>query len=174
AVPSPRTETARDAERTNREMSARQASAAGGTAPTAAGRGTAAGAMPTDNATRRQSMMRSEERLRAGTETVETGRVRLHKHVVTSQQTITVPIRREEVHVTREPIKPGEAGTSAEIGNEDLAVIMREERPLVTKETVVVERISLDIETVLENREVSGTIRREEIEVDDSTKRPRR
>jgi uncharacterized protein (TIGR02271 family) len=168
AVPPPRTQMDRDAERrpaagTNREMPARPAPAAPGTAPAADG-----------HDTQRRSMVRSEERLRAGTETVETGRIRLRKHVVTSQQAITVPIRREEVHITREPIKPGEAGTTAEIGDQELEVIVHEERAVVTKETVPVERVSLDIETFLENREVSDTVRREEIEVDDDTKRLRR
>jgi uncharacterized protein (TIGR02271 family) len=148
----------------NREMPASPA-------PAPADRGAAA--QPYDD-NQRQSMVRSEERLRAGTETVETGRVRLTKHVVTAQQTITVPIRREEVHVTREPIEPGEAGMEAEIGDEERIVILHEERPVITKETVPVERVSLDTETVRENREVSDTVRREEIEVDDGTGRPRR
>jgi uncharacterized protein (TIGR02271 family) len=171
-VPSPRTEMARDEARrrsaeANREMAARSA-------PAAPGRGAAAQPSDRDRDAQRQSMLRSEERLRAGTETVETGRVRLTKHVVTSQQTITVPIRREEVRVTREPIKPGEARTGAEIGDEEREVIVHEERPVIAKETVPVERVSLDTETVRENREVSGTVRREEVEVDDDRKRPRR
>jgi uncharacterized protein (TIGR02271 family) len=140
-------------------------------APAAAGREAAAQA-DFSNAPR-QSVLRSEERLRASTETVESGRVRLRKYVVTSQQKITVPIRREEVHVTREPVKPGEAGTGAKIGEEEREVILHEERPVVVKETVPVERVSLDTETIRENREVSDTIRREEVEIDDGTKRPR-
>lgn len=118
-----------------------------------------------------QSVLRSEERLRAGTENVETGRVRLRKHVVTSQQQITVPVRREEVHVTREPVKPGAAGTGSKIGDEEREVILHEERPVVAKETVPVERVSLNTETVRENQEVSDTVRREEVEIDDGTKR---
>jgi uncharacterized protein (TIGR02271 family) len=170
AVPSPRTEMAREAARRtpagmNREAPARPV-------PAAADRGAAA--QPQVSDTQRQSMVRSEERLRAGTETVETGRVRLTKHVVTSQQTITVPIRREEVTVTREPIEPGAAPTGTEIGDDEREVVLHEERPVVTKETVPVERVSLDTATVRENREVSGTVRREEVEIDDGTKRPRR
>jgi uncharacterized protein (TIGR02271 family) len=124
--------------------------------------------------TPRQSMLRSEERLHASTETVESGRVRLRKYVVTSEQQITVPIRREEVHITREPVKPGEAGTAANIGEEEREVILHEERPVVAKETVAVERVSLDTEIVREDREISDTVRREEVEIDDGTKPPRR
>jgi uncharacterized protein (TIGR02271 family) len=145
-----------------------------------AARGTSAGmnretaAQPDYSDAQHQSVLRSEERLRAGTQTVETGRVRLRKHVVTSQQQITVPIRREEVRVTREPIKPGETPTGSKIGDEEREVILHEERPVVSKETVPVERVSLDTETVQENREVGDTVRREEVEIDDGTGRPRR
>jgi uncharacterized protein (TIGR02271 family) len=148
-------------------------------APTAQATGTAAQAagMTTTKAdfgtTPRQSIIRSEERLHASTEAVESGRVKLRKYIVTTQQKITVPIRHEEVHVTREPVKPGEAGTSIQIGEEEREVILHEERPIVAKEIVAVERVSIDTEIVQENREVSDTVRREEIEVDDGTKRPR-
>jgi uncharacterized protein (TIGR02271 family) len=169
-VPSPRTEMARDAARRNAAGMNRGTPAR----PMPAADGREAAAQPGPRDTQRQSMVRSEERLRAGTETVETGRVRLTKHVVTSQQTITVPVRREEVRVTREPIRPGEARTGAEIGDDEREVILHEERPVVAKETVPVERVSLDTETVRENREVSDTVRREEVEIDDRTKRPRR
>jgi uncharacterized protein (TIGR02271 family) len=182
AVPAPRTDAGRDAARRtpagmNREMAA-------GPAPTPVGRDAAASfqaradrqaGVPSDSGDASgQSMLRSEERLHAGTETVETGRVRLRKYIVTSQERITVPIRREEVHITREPVKPGEARTDATIGEEEREIVLHEERPVVTKETVPVERISLDTETVQENREVSDTVRHEEVEIDDGTKRPRR
>jgi uncharacterized protein (TIGR02271 family) len=49
-------------------------------------------------------MTRSEERVRAGTETQEAGRARLRKYVTTEQQQVKVPVTREEVRVEREPI----------------------------------------------------------------------
>jgi uncharacterized protein (TIGR02271 family) len=170
AVPPQRTQMDRDAaQRTpaemNRETAARPT-------PTAAGR--EAAAQPDYSHAQRQSMLRSEERLRAGTESVEMGRVRLHKHVVTSQQQITVQLRREEAHVTREAVKPDEARMDGEMGDEELEVILHEERPLVTKEIVPVERVTLSTETIQENREVSDTVRREEIEIEDDTERPLR
>jgi uncharacterized protein (TIGR02271 family) len=168
AVPPPRTDMERDTARRgpagrNGETTARPSSAAAGEPA----------ADPEFSEAQRQSVLRSEERLHAGTETVETGRVRLRKYVVTSHEQITVPVRREEVHVTREPVKPGEARTGAEIGDEEREIILHEERPVVAKETVPVERVSLDAETVQENQEVSDTVRREEVEIDDGTERPR-
>ena len=49
-------------------------------------------------------MTRSEEQLRVGTETVEAGRARLRKYVVTENVSTTVPVSHEEVRVEREPI----------------------------------------------------------------------
>jgi uncharacterized protein (TIGR02271 family) len=173
-LPAPRTEVGRDAAGSagmNREAAGMNREAAARPAQAAAGRAAAAQSGHAD--AQHQSVLRSEERLSANTESVETGRARLRKYVVTSEQKITVPIRREEVHVTREPVKPGEAGTDAKIGEEEREVILHEERPVVVKEIVAVERVSLDIQTIEENREVTDTVRREEVEIDDGTKHSR-
>ncbi|MDO5618124.1 DUF2382 domain-containing protein [Kocuria sp.] len=45
------------------------------------------------------SVVRHEEQVNVGTERVQTGRARLRKRVVTEQETITVPVEREEVEV---------------------------------------------------------------------------
>ncbi|GAB3837911.1 DUF2382 domain-containing protein [Kribbella italica] len=113
----------------------------------------------------REEMIRSEERLRAGTETVETGKVRLHKRVVTEEQQVTIPVSHEEVHVVREPIEDGRTG--GKIGEEDVEVTLHEERPVVAKETVAVERVGLDTETVREEQQVSEKVRKEQVEVVD-------
>ena len=57
-----------------------------------------------------EAMTRSEEQLRVGTEQVEAGRARLRKYVVTEQQTVQVPVSREEVRVEREPITDANRG----------------------------------------------------------------
>jgi uncharacterized protein (TIGR02271 family) len=173
-LPAPRTEVGRDAAESagmNREAAGMNREAAARPAQAAAGRAATAQSGHAD--AQHQSVLRSEERLSANTESVESGRARLRKYVVTSEQKITVPIRREEVHVTREPLKPGEAGTDAKIGEEEREVILHEERPVVVKEIVAVERVSLDIQTIEENREVTDTVRREEVEIDDGTKHSR-
>jgi stress response protein YsnF len=64
-------------------------------------------------------MVRSEEQLRAGTEIHETERVRIVKRVVTENVTVTVPVRREELHVERIPVDapPAPAGPGNGHGN---------------------------------------------------------
>ena len=118
----------------------------------------------TDNA-----MTRSEEQLHVGTEKAQTGRARLRKYVVSDQETVTVPVTREEVRVEREPITDGNAGNALDgpaISEEEHEVVLTEERPVVAKEAVPVERVRLDKETVTENETVTESVRKEEIEVD--------
>ena len=118
----------------------------------------------TDNA-----MTRSEEQLHVGTETRESGRARLRKYVVTEQETVTVPVQREEVRIEREPITDanrGEALDGPAISEEEHEVVLHEERPVVEKEAVPVERVRLDTETVTEQQQVTEEVRKEQIDTD--------
>jgi uncharacterized protein (TIGR02271 family) len=117
------------------------------------------------------AMTRSEERLQVGTETREAGRARLRKHVVTEHQQVSVPVSHEELRVEREPITDanrGPAHAGPAISEEEHEVVLREERPVVDKEAVPVERVRLGTERVRDTETVGGEVRREEIEVDDS------
>ena len=123
-----------------------------------------------DNTTERtdvdDAMTRSEEHLNVGTETVEAGRARLRKYVVTEQQTVTVPVTREEVRLEREPITDANLAAAMdgpEITEAEHEVVLHEERAVVTTETVPVERVRLATETVTESEEVTGEVRKEQI-----------
>jgi uncharacterized protein (TIGR02271 family) len=124
----------------------------------------------TSGPTTDQAMTRSEEELRVGTETRERGRARLRKHVVTEQQQVTVPVRREELRVEREPIIDAnlDAATSGpDISEEEHEITLHEEEVVVDKRAVAKERVRLDTETVTDERQVSEEVRKEQIEVDD-------
>jgi uncharacterized protein (TIGR02271 family) len=126
----------------------------------------------TSGPTTDEAMTRSEERLHVGTETVQTGRARLRKHVVTEQQTVTVPVSHEEVRLEREPITDGNVGDALagpDISEEEHEVVLTEERPVIAKETVPVERVRLGTETVTEDRQVTDEVRKEEIDFEDGT-----
>jgi uncharacterized protein (TIGR02271 family) len=123
----------------------------------------------TSGPTTDDAMTRSEEELRVGTETRERGRARLRKHVTTEQQTVTVPVQREEVRVEREPITDAnlDAATSGPaISEEEHEVTLREEEVVVSKRAVPKERVRLDTETVTDERQISEEVRKEQIEVD--------
>ena len=104
-----------------------------------------------------------------GTERREASRARLRKYVVTENVTQTVPVQREEVRLEREPITDanvGDATSGPAISEEEHEVVLHEERPVVQKEAVPVERVRLDTDTVTEQETVSGEVRKERVEVD--------
>jgi uncharacterized protein (TIGR02271 family) len=122
----------------------------------------------TDNA-----MTRSEEELRVGTTEREAGRARLRKYVVEDEVTQTVPVRREEVRVEREPITDANVDAATEgpaISEEEHEVVLHEEQAVVDKQAVPKERVRLDKETYTEEQQVSDTVRKEQIDVDDASR----
>ncbi len=147
------------------QMSAPQTDSAAGNDYRAAG-------YDTSGPTTDEAMTRSEEQLNVGTETVEAGRARLRKYVVTEEQTVSVPVSHEEVRVVREPINDangGDALDGPQISEEEHEVVLHAERPVVETEAVPVERVRLGTETVSETEDVSGTVRKEQIEVNDDS-----
>jgi uncharacterized protein (TIGR02271 family) len=120
------------------------------------------------------AMTRSEEELNVGTQSRETGRARLRKYVVTEEVQQTVPVQREEVRVEREPITDANAGAATdgpEISEEEHEVTLHAEEPVVEKRTVPKERVSLEKDTVQDERQVSDSIAKEQIEVDGADER---
>jgi uncharacterized protein (TIGR02271 family) len=113
------------------------------------------------------AMTRSEEHMAVGTEQVQTGTARLRKFIVTEQVTQTVPVSHEEVRVVHEPISEenrGDALRGGELTEEEHEVVLHAERPVVTTEPVPVERVRLSTETVQSEQEVTGEVRKEQIE----------
>jgi len=71
--------------------------------------------------------------------------------------------------VEREPITDAnrdQAVAGPDISEEEHEVVLTEERPVVQKEAVPVERVRLGTETVTDQREVSEEVRKEHIETD--------
>jgi uncharacterized protein (TIGR02271 family) len=131
----------------------------------------------TSGPTTDDAMTRSEEQLRVGTERVQTGRARLRKYVVTEHETVTVPVSREEVRLEREPITDanvGDALDGPDISEEEHEVVLTEERAVVQKETVPVERVRLGTETVTDTETVQADVRKEEVELEGDADRDRR
>jgi uncharacterized protein (TIGR02271 family) len=128
----------------------------------------------TSGPTTDDAMTRSEEELNVGTRSRETGRARLRKHVVTEEVERTVPVQREEVRVEREPITDANVDAATDgpdISEEEHEVTLHAEEPVVEKRTVPKERVSLDKDTVQEERQVSDTVAKEQIEVDGADER---
>ena len=91
----------------------------------------------TSGPTTDDAMTRSEEELRVGTTERESGRVRLQKYVVEEEVTETVPVRREEVRVEREPITDANRGDAVDgpaISEEEHEVVLHAEEVVVEKQ----------------------------------------
>jgi uncharacterized protein (TIGR02271 family) len=116
-----------------------------------------------------------EERVDVGTERVQTGRVRLRKHVVTEQETVTVPVQREEFEIVREPVTDGGGADRSDLGDDEIDVAVHEERPVIDKEVVATEQVGVDRRVVTDERDVTTDVSREEVDVvEDDTDTGRR
>ena len=114
-------------------------------------------------------MTRSEEELRVGKADRERGCARLRKYVVTEEVQQTIPVRREEVRVEREPITDGNVDAALdgpEISEEEHEVVLHEEEPVVEKRTVLKERVRMEKDAVRDDAQVSEEVRKEQIEAE--------
>ena len=121
-----------------------------------------------------EAMTRSEEELHVGTADRERGRARLRKYLVTEEVQKTVPVRREEVRVEREPITDGntdQALEGPEISEEEHEVVLHEEEVVVEKRTVPKERVRMEKEAVTDEAQVSEEVRKEQIEAEGDIER---
>lgn len=121
-----------------------------------------------------REMTRSEEQLVVDTEARPTERVHLRKRVVTEEVTVTIPLRREELVIEREPIEPGaqEAPGDAQIVEADFEFVLLAEQPVIEKRVVPVEQIRLRKEVVVEEETISDHVRKERVDVDQQPEPP--
>ena len=110
-----------------------------------------------------------EEELSATTRGVERGAVRVETNVTEREQTLDVPVTEERVHVERRTVdRPADAtDISAQGGVIDVPVYGEEVD--MQKQARVVEEVEISKDAVQETRQVSGTVRREDVEVVDGT-----
>ena len=110
-----------------------------------------------------------EERLNVGTRAEETGRARLRKYTTTETETVEVPVSKEKLVVEREDaggtVRKGGLDDIAE-GDRDEVITLREERPVVEKETVERERVQVGKEKVTDTETVTEEVRTEHVEVE--------
>lgn len=122
-------------------------------------------------------VQRTEEELRAGVRQHEAGSVNVRKRVRTDREQIRVPKRHEEVSVERVPVEEqsasptGDAAPRAESTEDEIRIPVVEEEIVVEKKPVVKEEIRIRKDMVEEEEVVEADVRKEEIEVEDETRR---
>ena len=80
-----------------------------------------------------------------------------------------MPVSHEEVRIEREPITDGNVGKAYDgpaLSEEEHEVTLTATKPVVAKETVPVERVRLNTETVTEQQSVTQDVRHEEVETE--------
>jgi stress response protein YsnF/sporulation protein YlmC with PRC-barrel domain len=110
-------------------------------------------------------LIRAEEHVTAGTDTLESGRVRIHKYVDVEPVEQPVRVSHEEYDVERVPITAQER-VRGEIAEGEREIILHAERAVLRKETVPVERVRLVTKTVEEDMTIRDELRKERIEVE--------
>jgi len=107
-----------------------------------------------------------EEELAARKRQVETGRVSLGTEVVEEQQTLDVPVTREQVTVERRPVDRQPSDEPIGAGSEVVRVPVHEEQVSVNKQAVVYEEVEVGKRAIHETQRVSDTVRKEVMDLD--------
>ncbi|MFC4565591.1 DUF2382 domain-containing protein [Nocardiopsis mangrovi] len=114
------------------------------------------------------TVIRSEERAHIGVESTESGRAHVRKTVESEHFQQDVPVSHEELRIEHVPISDADraADASGRIEEEDDEFVLHAEKPMISRETVPVEKVRITKETVTEEESVEGDIRKERIDVD--------
>jgi len=112
-----------------------------------------------------------EEDLSAAKRRVDRGVVRIEKELVTEDKTITVPVTEERVRVTRvDAADAASTASTADAFREGvIEVPVSGEEVDVQKSARLAGEVVVEKEEVKKDKQVSGTVRREEVHVDDAT-----
>jgi uncharacterized protein (TIGR02271 family) len=125
-----------------------------------------------------------EEQLTPHTRPVQTGEVTIRKETRTETRTIEVPVRREELIIERHSVDRAPVDTSSQApadplveqlldrlrhlkAGETLRIPIIEEEVVIQKRPVVVEEITLGKRTIEDVQELSDTVKREEVRIEE-------
>ncbi len=119
------------------------------------------------------SVVLAEERLRTAVVREPVQRVRLRREVVTEEIMVPVTVRREVLRIETQEIPRGGRAPSAPGDREPFEIVLHEERPMVTLETVAVERVRVEVVEVSGTQHVEADLAVEQVEVDQMDARDR-
>jgi len=110
-----------------------------------------------------------EEELTATTRPVARGQVRIEKDVVAEERTLDVPVTEERVTVTRRTVDRAGVAEADAFTEGTIEVPVRGEEVDVQKRVRVAEEVEIGKQAVQRTETVGGTVRREEVHVEDET-----
>jgi uncharacterized protein (TIGR02271 family) len=108
-------------------------------------------------------------------ERISRGEVRVRKDVISENQTIEVPVMREELVLERVQVSGETPASSANIGgSQEIRIPLSEEKVRVEKQAVVREEVNVGKREVAGVETVNADVRREELRVDPDPETPKR
>lgn len=114
-----------------------------------------------------------EEELSATVREREAGAVRVEKRVVSEDRVLEVPVTEEQVRVERRIVDRGVGAADADAFEEIvIEVPLTTEEVELRKQARVVEEVVVSKEAIQHTEQVAGTVRREEVVIDESTVSP--
>ncbi|MFP7478120.1 DUF2382 domain-containing protein [Terribacillus saccharophilus] len=126
------------------------------------------------NASQTEQMELHEEVVDVDTNSVKSGEVNIDKRTVTDKEEFDVPVTKQEVTIERRPVnKVNDQGKTdaAYTEKDEIHVPVYEEKVDVDKKDVIKEEIVVNKKDVTENVHVREDVKREEVEIKDSTKK---
>jgi uncharacterized protein (TIGR02271 family) len=112
------------------------------------------------------ALVRHDEVLRTGTETVETGRLHIRKRVEEERVQERVELGREDADVERHAVDGPDSGEIETLPDGSISVPLFVEELVIEKRLVVRERIIIRKRTELEEHVVEADLRRERLDLD--------
>lgn len=121
-----------------------------------------------------QTVTAVEEQLEVHAREVQTGRVHIAKRVVERQETVDLPLEREEVEIRRVPVnRPVEAAVPVRQEGDVTIVSVLEEVLVLSKQLVLKEELHISLRRSEARAPQQVTLRSEEVEVTRTGPEPR-
>lgn len=103
----------------------------------------------------------------------QVGTVHVHKDVIEEPQTVTAEVTRDEMKVERTPMNQEVTDLSTDVfQQEDIEIPLQAETLTADKRVVQTEEVTLEKQQVTEQAQVTGTVRREQVVVDEAAVAP--
>lgn len=117
----------------------------------------------------RPQVVLHEERLQLATVRRPTERLLVRRVITTQTRQIEVTVRREELRIERLPADEDQPiGAMADGNRPALVVVLSQEVPTVQLHTQPYERVTVHIDTITEQQQVTTTLAHEQAEIDAS------
>lgn len=121
--------------------------------------------MPVDPARPGPEVVLHEEHLQVTTTRAATERVLLRRVVVTETQQVEVTVRREELQIQRLPTTTATIGKPSDSPPPPRVIVLSQEVPVVQLLTRPYERVTVHIDTVTNQQQITQTLSQERADV---------